>query len=175
MAGPTDIQRSPAGLTDLLGLRASGATPIQLAESVFGQLDMLDLYVAPRRTSTMNLTTANVSALGMANFTALPVTNVEPGNAFLVYSAYTTYLVPAASTWAGALVLRRASYRGVQGHTWIDGTQGTIAAGVSCQLGRYFERPLIVMPGDVFALNTTVFTGTGPIAPLHVDYAPILI
>lgn len=176
MAGPLDIQRPATGLVDLLGLRALGQSPGLMSESVSGVLDLLDMYALDRRTTTQTIISGGaIAAIGVRTFTALPVLNPQPGTALLIYSAYMSYTVPAASTWSGALIIQRSRFVSLQGYTWIAGLERTAAATECLNVGRYFERPLIMLPGDVFALQTTAFSGTGPIPALYVDYAQIAV
>lgn len=173
MAGPLDIQRPATGLIDLLGLRTQANSPSLMADAVVGQLDLLDLFVLSRRSSTSSITAAAISGNGWAAFNALPAVSIAPGTAWLLYSAMTQYTVPAASTWSGAFCVRRASYNSQRGYTLIDKTTRLLAAAESTFLGAYFERPLILLPGDELGLLTTGFTGTGPTPAVYVDYAVI--
>lgn len=178
MAGPLDIQRPARGLVDLLGLRATGDSPHQMADAVSGVLDLLDMYLIDRRTSTMTLTSAAVSANGILNFNALPALQpLPPGQAIAVYSVALEYTVAAAATWSGAVLVRRAVFESLQGHTWCCGTDpGAViggAAAITITLGAYFARPLLLLPGDQFALWTKNFTGVGSFGSLYVDYARV--
>lgn len=171
MSGPLDIQRPALGLADLLGLRAGGTTPQYLSDAVGGSLDMADLYLAQRRTSTM-VTGPIMSATPFYAFNAMPAVNVQPGTCYLIYSAFASYAAPAASTYQGALVLRRAGFTTLQGYTYIaDGP--LIAASTAATWGRYFEKPLIMLPGDTLGFFGLAFSGAGAFPGLYLDYVQL--
>jgi len=176
VAGPLDIQRPARGLTDLLGLRALGESPKLMAEAITGTLDLLGLYALDRRTSSESITSGAIAGVGFSAFTfPTSAIAVQPGTAFLVYSAFFWYPVPAVSTWAGALCVRRAAFTTLQGYTYIDGTDRIYNASEGVHLGRYFERPLVLLPGDQLGVLTRSFSGSGSTPALELDYALISV
>lgn len=73
MASPSDIQRVPQGLLNVLGMQSAGATPPQLASSVSGVLDLLQFYGLTQR--QILLTTNGALATNTAMDLALTPAN----------------------------------------------------------------------------------------------------
>lgn len=63
MAGPLTIQRVATGLADLLGLRATGQLPANLAETVAATVDIWPLYGLDRQAAKTG-TSAAIGAVG---------------------------------------------------------------------------------------------------------------
>lgn len=155
MAGPLDIQRVPAGLLDLLGLKAMGLGPVQLNESVSATLaDCVDYYVAPRR-----VTVAGSTAVPMVANTTYAITSVAvPASelwlvyAFSVQLSVATAAATAINFW-GALQRSSSSFPVPLTSTV---TVGALDNGAAAAV---FTRPLVWMPGDTPQIVSGAVTG----------------
>jgi len=172
VSGPLDIQKVALGVPDLLGL-AGGVTPESILKEVRGSLDLLDNYLLQRRLGTSAITQLHPNATGWWPFAAPSTLTVPQSKALMVYSAFTTVITGAASTFTGALAIKRASFQTLPGYTFIDGHPWQMVANDSATFGRYFERPVIMLPGDELGLLINVFTGTMDWPAVYVDYAAV--
>jgi len=161
MAGPLTIQRFPKGLIEILGMRATGDTPAQLAQDVSGDLDLMDHYLLDRCrdlaiTTGVAIPAAGVTTMGTAS---------GPGAGFiwLVYDIWVQFgAVAAAATLQSIVGIQRSanSLVGLPGMA-----TGILVAGASSQVAVHFEKPLIMRPGDLVAIQTTIFTGAPAVTP----------
>lgn len=155
MADPLLIQRPPTGLLDLLGLKAMGQGPIQLAETVACTLaDCVDYYVANRRTSVSGVT--GVAMVANTSYT-VPAILVPAGEIWFVYGlSINLNVATAAATairfWGGYQLAASTNVVTV-------GDTLTIGASDNGSLGVIFSRPLIWLPGTQGYLITGAVTG----------------
>lgn len=152
MAGPLDIQRVPVGLTDLLGLRATGDSPHVIGQEIRGSIDLLDLYTA-YRVEFLQGSTANVAALGFLTSSIGPVPN---GEMWVVYQIGYYSAAFAAATdcrFAGSLQRQGISNPMPFTETFSVTTAGQAAAGV------LFPRPIVMMPRDQIGVTIASITG----------------
>jgi hypothetical protein len=172
MAGPQDIQRYPKGLIDLLGMRATGDTPHQLAQQTIGNLGLLDFYLSDRCEVLDTPTPIALPGLGTISFQN---STVPAGQAWLIYEA--SVIVPPIAALAGLrttpLIFRTntAAAFGVQ----IAPTM-TCATTEGNMSGSHFEHPLLAQAGQSFGLYTSIFTGAPATTPrLTLYFARILV
>jgi hypothetical protein len=161
MAGPQDIQRYPKGLIDLLGMRATGDTPHQLAQQTSPDIDMLDFYLADRG-EVLEATTPAVVALGNQSFVGA---RVPSGQMWLIYEL--SFIVPpiaAASTLDASLVLYRNST--ANAFAIALGPRVTLAASTGGCDGIHFEKPLVLMPDQSIGLRASILTGAPASTPI---------
>jgi len=161
MAGPLTIQRFPKGLIEILGMRATGDTPAQLAQDVSGDLDLLDFYLLDR-CRDLSITTG--VAIASAGFTTMGTAS-GPGAGFiwLVYSISVQFgAVAAAATLQSQVGISRSA-NSLVGLPGMD--TPLLVAGASAQVAVYFEKPLIMRPGDLVAIQTTILTGAPAVTP----------
>jgi len=158
MAGPQDIQRLPKGLIDLLGMKATGNTPAQLAQQVISTLNTDDLYLIDRCLSVQGASSA-VNALGTFAFANC---QVPAGSLYLLYSVgISVPALAAASSVQLTGVINRAG-----GFPTACTDQIAIPASTGAFFGRAFDRPILMRPNDVFAVQVSNFTGVPGSAPL---------
>lgn len=174
MSGPQDIQRPARGLVDLLGLKSTGDSPRMIGAEISGKLELLDLYLADRRTTTQNIAASTITAVGFKPIGQLAASIPQPGYLFFVYSIMVTLRTQAASSWEGAIVVMPQRFVGLQGYTYIASNPWPTAALENLVLGRYFERPLIMQPGDTIGVMTSAVTGTIEVPDAYIDFAPVL-
>lgn len=156
MAGPLDIQRLPYGLVDLLGMKGSGSTPYALAEAIAVTLaDGADYYLAPRREIVTALSAIAFSLTGWVSATSL---GPAPGEAWMVYNVTASLNQATAAATAVKFCGTYSKQGGLSQDVQIT---NTINVGATDWDGasREFERPMIMLPGDVFGFR--VFTITG--------------
>lgn len=168
MAGAQDIQRYPRGLIDLLGMRATGDTPHQLAQEQTGIVDCTDYYTNDRMQTRNGATSIAINATGTFAFV-----NVAPsaGEMWLVYGAVVNVGALAAATALGLtpVVSRSNTTFPIP---WADPQR--IPALEGLMWGRTFERPIIVRPGDNFSINCWQITGVPGVSPsCTVYYCPL--
>jgi hypothetical protein len=156
MAKPLDIQRLPTGLLDLLGLKGSGKTPVELNEKVSATLaDCVDYYLVNRRT----IITGNsaIAMTGLGNFAATGV--LVPATEIWFVYACSCRLVGATAP-ATAL-----SFWGTYTNPTATGfpiaATPIIAVGASDNGGRstIYERPALFGPGTQWGISTGAATG----------------
>lgn len=162
MAGPQDIQRYPRGLIDLLGMRATGETPHQLAMSTSPQLELLDFYLADRCVGVTFTGSAAVTALGNLTFTG---STVPQGEMWLLYEA-TVFLSPCAAATRCTIVpfIARSQAGLAQAEVICDPIVTAIAG--SGMGGRHYERPTILMPGHQFGVQVVDIVGAPATTPI---------
>jgi hypothetical protein len=156
VAGPFDIQRPPIGLLDLLGLKATGDAPHLLEQAISGSFEMFDLYTLDRLAIKFVNTVGAIAGVGNSS---LPGSGPGPGSIWFVYGVdFVIPLVAAAASIQSGLYWRR------------QGSLLTLAAVPDCQSplvaaagswvgAHWFERPMILRPGDEMSIVTRVFTG----------------
>lgn len=161
MAGPLDIQRVPRGLVELLGMRASGDSPPQLAQQIIGSLELTDMFLADR----MRLTSFS-SGVALALGTSITSTGPGPGFMWLVYQI--SYVFPTAVAAAASI----RTHLGIARQSIVtnivnlpDMGSGLVPAGDTASCGVNFERPLVMVPGDNLGWRTTVVTGAPAVTP----------
>jgi len=159
MAGPLTIQRFPKGLIEILGMRATGDTPAQLAQDVSGDLDLLDFYLLDRCQDRL-ITSISIPAVGEINMgtTAGPA----PGFIWLVYDLAVRLPTPAA---ASSIQCVWGIQRTASAMTMIEGLRSPVVLpGDTFDAAKHFEKPLIMRPGDLVGVATRIFTGAPGIA-----------
>lgn len=163
MAGPFDIQRPPIGLLDLLGLKATGDNPHVLAGEVRSTLMLDDLFLVDRLVAAARSTGVNIPGTGTATMGA--ASGPSDGFIWLLYGL--DFLVPpvgAAATIQCGLTIQRGTTTTIQQR--IEACQSPLlSAGQAFAGAKWWERPLIMRPGDVLAVNTTIFTGAPAVTP----------
>jgi len=162
VAGPQDIQRYPRGLIDLLGMRATGDTPHQLAQTTVPQIDLLDMYLADRCFGVTFNASGVVAALGNLTFTGAAV---PQGEMWLLYEASVFTGVCAAATSCTVVPFVARSQSGLaQAEALcpplVAGTAGSALGGV------HYERPSVLMPGHQFGLQITAIVGAPGVTPI---------
>ena len=169
MAGPLDIQRLPKGLIDLLGMRATGDTPHQLAQSTIAQLEVTDYYLSDR---VVGLSVQPAAALAATGFSLGVGSAVPAGEQWMVYSA--AIIVPtiaAATALKTSLVIRRAfaAYQVLVATPQIPASEGFIG-------GVTFERPMVMRSGDDLGCFTVNLTGVPASTPtLYLAFARLTV
>lgn len=154
MAGPQDIQRFPKGLIDLLGMRATGDTPNQLAAQIAGELALKDEYLFDRLIGYR----AAVGA-GLINATgsfSLTLGTVPPGQLWYVYGWSIEVTAPAPAT---GLTITLGFARGAANVRNYVGPAQRLIATEGAAWGVWFETPLILGPGDTPVAYVSSVTG----------------
>lgn len=155
MAGPQDIQRYPRGLIDLLGMRATGETPHKLAQDVAGTLELLELYLNDRMVPNASASAAPPAAIGSITVPGLTVPDRE---LWLVFELtfYTGAIAPATTyAFTGGVLRNRGS--GNVFNALLPSL--TVAASSAGYVGAKFDRPVLMLPGNVVAAQVTTITG----------------
>lgn len=162
MAGPQDIQRYPRGLIDLLGMRATGDTPHQLAQTTVAQLELLDFYLTDRCEGVTFNASGVVAALGNLTFTGA---QVPQGQMWMLYEASVFTGVCAAATSATVVPFIARSQSGL---AIAEAICPPLVAGIagSALGGAHYIRPTLLMPGHQFGLQITAITGAPGITPI---------
>jgi hypothetical protein len=153
MAGPLTIQRFPKGLIDLLGMRATGDTPAQLAQDVGGSLELQDLYLFDRLIGQRTGTAVAINALG--NFAFLNQ-SVPDGRLRFLYGLSVEVPAPAAAT---ALTLVLTVNRGAANVRNFVGPSTKLIAGEGNAWGAWFGPPMLLGPGDSTSIYCSQVTG----------------
>jgi len=161
MAGPLTIQRFPKGLIEILGMRATGDTPAQLAQDVSGSIDLIDHYLLDR-TQDKLLTSISIPAVGEINMGVAGVAGPLPGFIWLVYDLAVRLPTPAA---ASSIQCVWGIQRTAGAMTMLQGLRSPVVLpGDTFDAAIHFEKPLIMRPGDVVGVATRIFTGAPGIA-----------
>jgi len=153
---PLLIQRPPIGLLDLLGLKAMGQGPVQLAETVACTLaDCVDYYLCSRRQHLTALT--GVAMVANTNY-SLATLAVPSGEIWFLYamSVYTNTATAAATSvkFRGGYTFTASSSTPV----WLTPDAEALASD-QASASVHFERPLIWMPGAAGIIQTGAVTG----------------
>jgi hypothetical protein len=169
MADKYTIQRLPVGLLDLLGMQSTGDTPHSIAESVIPSIELTDLYLTDRLASIFGSSGA-LNATTSGN-----VANQGPpdGYQWLLYGcSYTSGAVAAAASISWVPAIYRASLGAYQAF----GEKQLLAATQIAAKGIWFERPLVMRPGDRCGYIVADVTGV-PALTLNLNsfYVPIRI
>jgi len=170
MAGPQSIQRYPRGLIDLLGMRATGDTPQELAQSVIGNLELLEFYLADRLIPNASVGAAPMNAVGDFAIAGLTVPSRE---IWLVYEVTLTSGTTAAATavTATAGLMRNVGSGNVYSALTMPSTAGAAA---QLNVGSKFDRPVMALPGNVFNVRCSAVTGVPAATPtVAILYASI--
>lgn len=169
MAGPFDIQRYPKGVIDLLGMRATGDTPNQLASSTAPVIEMTDYYLTDRVVGLALSPAAPLAAIGFAPAVG---SAVPAGEQWMVYSAAMILpAIAAATAIKTAFVIRRAfaAYQVMVETPQIPAGEGFIG-------GLTFERPMVMRSGDDFGCFTVNITGAPASTPtLYLAFARLQV
>lgn len=155
MAGPQDIQRYPRGLIDLLGMRATGETPHKLAQENSGTLEMLEFYLNDRMVPNAAAAAAPPAAIGSVQIPGL----VVPDRELWLVSEMTFYIaaiaVATALKFTGGVLRNRGS-----GNVFSALVPSiTVPAQEAGYVGVKFDRPVLMLPGNVVAAQVTQITG----------------
>jgi hypothetical protein len=163
MAGPQDIQRFPKGLIDLLGMRATGDTPRQLAQTTAPNIDLKTEYLLDR--TTLRGFSAGIAPAGNGLFTGGAASGPAAGFMWYVFAAgfYTPTAIAAAATAAYALGIQNSSATIHLPLT--DCSTPVLTAGQQWIGGGYFDRPYLMQPGDLFAWRVIGLTGAPGVNP----------
>jgi hypothetical protein len=169
MAGPQDIQRLPKGLIDLVGMRATGQTPSQLAQLVAGEIDLKQEYLLDRL--QVGTWTSGIALPAVGD---IRVSGPAPGVQWYVFGVSgTAGPVAAAATLQFAFGVNRGTQLG-QNLILPGCASPLLVAGAVFQFGHYFENPMILRAGDGWGIKTVVHTGAPAVTPTgHVYYAEI--
>lgn len=172
MAGRLDIQRVPFGLVDLLGMKGSGDSPHTLAEAIAVTLaDGADYYLAPRRVQVESDTPIDIATTGLLQVTSGAV----PSNELWLVYAYTVTL--NQNTAAATAISLCGSFRGATNLTNVQITE-TLNVGASSNGGvfRWFERPMVALPGYQFGVTTYSLTGAPAVkGRVRMDFARLSV
>ncbi len=163
MAGPTDIQRYPRGLIDLLGMKSTGDTPHQLGGQIAGELDMLDWYLNDRL--EVLSTTIAVAPAALGNF-QFQNSTVPQGEMWAVYDVAVNcggVVAAAASIIFTPVIFRNQS---LVGNAVAAGFQTTAATGQNILSGTHYSQPTLVLPGQSFGVQVQGITGV-PAVPFQ--------
>ena len=164
---PLDIQRAPAGLLELLGLRGTGNTPRQLDELLQGHLDLTPLYLAPLA-RTIRAATAAVGANGFFGATAA---TIPQGELWVLSSiAASSTNMAAGESYRLALAISRG---GSVNTLEIFAQSTQTASGVTQRIGTGYTFPefKILGPGDVPGVYVTDVTAGAHVFSIDVSYA----
>lgn len=155
MAGAQDIQRYPRGLIDLLGMRATGETPHKLGQENIGTLEMLEFYLNDRMTPNASASAAPPAAIGNVQITGLTVPDRE---LWLVFELTAYVAAIAAATrlvFTGGVLRNRGS-----GNVYSALTDSIVVPALEAgYVGKKFERPVLMLPGNVVSAQITGITG----------------
>lgn len=173
MADPLLIQRPPTGLLDLLGLKAMGAGPIQLADTVGCTLaDCVDYYLCARRQHLTS--TTGVAMVANTNYQLASLT-VPAGEIWFIYAMSVCLDTPSAAATAirffGGFSFTATVATPVYLTNIVDAGASDTAA-----TSRTFERPLIWMPGCAAVIRTGAVTGIpGALGRMTLDVARLTL
>jgi hypothetical protein len=172
VAGPLSIQRLPKGLLDWLGMKGSGETPTQLAATVAAVNDIGELYLLDRL-GQANSATIAIPTVGTFQGTASGNTVVPDLTIWLVKSiSITTGTLPAGTSYTA-----RPGYQRKQSNVYLaPNNQNAAAAGERIAEGWYFEKPLILLPGDQPIVSVErIVVGTAQAFFIWVDFYALSI
>lgn len=154
MADRKTIQRFPSGVLAMLGMQTSGDTPQTIAQEVQLSLEATDYYLLDR---LQNVQTGPIS-VGTAPGTFSGNLTPIAGEIWLCYFASAQLTQAAATTGRYRLMLSLAS-RAPNIIMGIGEPTITNAAGDFQNLGYYFSRPWIMLPGDTIGVIAETYTG----------------
>jgi len=163
---PLPIQRPPAGLLELLGLRGTGITPVALEDYLRGSLDLTVLYMAPLG-RTLRGATAAVGATGFFAGTGLAVPTSEIWVCTAI-SASSSNMAAGESYRLCPAVSRGGSVNTLE--LFREGEQ--TASGVTQRIGTGVNIPLYDLygPGDSFGIYCTDVTAGAHVFSVDVSY-----
>jgi hypothetical protein len=156
MAGPQDIQRYPRGLIDLLGMRATGDTPHQLAAQTMPNIDLLDFYLNDRCEVFSAAIAVAPAALGNFQFAG---SAVPQGQMWALYDVTVNcggVVAAAASITFSPVIFRNQA---VVGNGVVVGPVTTATTGQNLASGSHFERPNLIIAGQSFGVQVHAITG----------------
>jgi hypothetical protein len=170
MAGPNTIQRFPTGLLGWLGMKGGGDTPHELSATIFGSMDIGELYLLDRRRFASGQTAAvSTQAYWQVVSPTTGLLTVPDSKMWAVRSMSMLIGTPLA---AGDSIVAQMVYKPLSSATACVLTPPvTAVAGQSMHFGRTFERPFLLTAGDSiqFFVSGGVF-GTPRIATIIADY-----
>lgn len=156
MADKFTIQRLPVGLLDLLGMQSTGDTPNALSSETQAVIDLTDYYLTDRLTAIQGTT----GVIGVTGAYGSPQI-VPAGFQWLVYGITFTSVNTAAATglsWVPAI------YRSNVNQYQMLGDKQVVGAAAQIGRGTWWERPVIMRPGDYGACYVTEITGAPAVA-----------
>lgn len=162
---PLLIQRIPRGLTDALGLRATGETPYQLERSVRPVFDATELYLQEMHQSNSSLVNGGLTL----NFGWNPSgVVVPPGEFWLLLSAGGEVNCQATESCTVTVAFQRSNnpgnYNGTSGlYTQCASNIRTLVGGVLA------NRQTLLRPGDTVGY-WCIAIANQPKASITVDY-----
>jgi hypothetical protein len=160
------IQRPPAGLLELLGLRGTGLTPTALEDYLRGSLDLTVLYLAPLG-RTLRGATGVANATGFFAGTGLTVPTSEIWVATAL-SASSSNMAAGESYRLSPAVSRGGSVNTLeifrQGEQTASGITQRIGTGVALELYDLYG------PGDAFGVYVTDVTAGAHNFSVDVSY-----
>lgn len=170
MAGEFSIQRPATGLPDLLGMKATGLSPVDLAPMLSATIDITDLYTARRMlyasvSGNPNLTTINSISRGP---------QVPFGEMWQVWNIG----VETAALGAGiSFRLQMLMLLTNNGGNFIHiGQPETYTTGQKVRMGYQFTRPMILGPGDDISVVPIDSIGSPNVNPtIYCAYVPIKV
>jgi hypothetical protein len=136
-------------------MRATGETPHKLAQDVSGSIEMLELYLNDRMVPNASAAAAPPAAIGNVQITGLTVPDRE---LWLVFEA-TFYIaaiaVATAVKFTGGVLRNRGS-----GNVFSALTAPlSVPALEAGYVGAKFDRPVLMLPGNVVSAQVTGITG----------------
>jgi len=160
---PSLINRIPAGIADILGIKATGRSPYILLDEVQGGIDLTEFYLAslePRYVKTNN----NFNAIGSVALYVCPAYMYA-----LVTEASALATTAAANFGSTQLAVRfygkndagaTASHDIVVGNL-AEAGDAAVADSAASVLA---NRPMLLRPGDIFLQNCTYANGSVNVA-----------
>lgn len=142
------VQRIPSGLQSILGLLGTGDTPHFLGQELRSVLETTDLYLSDRIRMASAATTVNIASTGAFLFgSSTGVMACPSGEIRFVYGlSVTSAAMTAGATIRGMLGFQRTFATPSQ--TQLLGPPVTVAPAEIVATGVWWERPLIMRPGD---------------------------
>lgn len=165
---PGLIQRPARGLVDLLGMKATGASPPLLGDSVAATLPLKYEYLLDRLQFAQHTTGIAIPGVGVATAGAAS----GPSSGFLRYVFgvdYGTTAVAAAATIQFHLGAARGGSTTVA-CLFPGMDSGLLSAGQAASKAIWFSDPMIMQAGDILAYRTIIYTGAPAITPTGTIY-----
>jgi len=168
MAGPFDIQRSPKGLLDFLGLKATGDAPHTLQQSIGASVSLDRMYLADRIVNT----TQNVTITAAGYFTPTSAI-VPPGELW-----FPTAIRCAATNAAGTTYLWAPAYRtfvGTGSFNSLTNMQSAIASATN-DCVYVWDELIPYLPGVTFGVYVqNAVLGANPVCQVCLEFYRITV
>jgi hypothetical protein len=152
-------------------MKATGDTPAELAKDISGSLELLEFYVNDR-TVFASAASNNVIGTGPLIISGLTVPNGE------IWLLFDLSLSSANTPAATGFTLTGGVQRAVNNYFAYTERQVVGGGAVSDQVnvGRHFDRPIVMQPGETIGLRISQIVGAPGIpVTASVYYAPLKI